>query len=152
MDDSVGPPRAADGELSGRFFIGDGAGNININPSLLNGDAQVKVAAAAGVSEAIGASGRTLSADGLRVTGATYGSMINSMISQWSANAKVVSEQATIATDFKEQLDSRYKNNTGVNMDEEIAMLQVLQRNYSAAARVMQTVNNMLDAIEGILR
>lgn len=142
----------ADGELSSRFFIGDGAGNININPSLLNGDAQVKVAAAAGVSEAIGASGRTLSADGLRVTGATYSSMVNSMISQWSANAKVVSEQATIATDFKEQLDSRYKNNTGVNMDEEIAMLQVLQRNYSAAARVMQTVNNMLDAIEGILR
>lgn len=142
----------AEGELPDRFFIGNGAGTFGINPALLSGQLQVKTSAAESVSTALSASGRSITADGLRATGLTYSSMISTMITQWSANSKVVGEQATIATDFKMQLDVRYKNNVGVNMDEEIAMLQVLQRNYSAAARVMQTVNNMLDAIEGILR
>lgn len=142
----------ADGELPNRFFIGTGAGNMELNPGLLSGELQIKTSAAAGVSEALGATGRSVMADGLRASGVSYSSMISTMITQWGTNSKVSSEQATIATDFKNQLDGRYKNNVGVNMDEEIAMLQVLQRNYSAAARVMQTVNNMLDAIEGIVR
>lgn len=141
-----------DGELPNRFFIGTGAGNIEINPGLLSGDYTVKASAAEGVAASMQAAGRTMNADGLRATGLSYSSMVSTVIAQWSSNQKVASEQATIATDFKAQLEGRYKNNTGVNMDEEIAMLQVLQRNYSAAARVMQTVNNMLDAIEGIVR
>ncbi|OYQ37394.1 flagellar hook-associated protein FlgK [Niveispirillum lacus] len=142
----------AEGELPNRFFIGTGAGNIELNPGLLSGDLVVKTSAAQGVSAAMEATGRSLNADGLRASGVSYASMVSTIIGQWSTNSKVASEQATIATDFKDELDTRYKNNVGVNMDEEIAMLQVLQRNYSAAARVMQTVNNMLDAIEGIVR
>ncbi|MFV3129442.1 flagellar hook-associated protein FlgK [Niveispirillum sp. KHB5.9] len=142
----------ADGELPNRFFIGTGAGTIELNPGLLSGDLTIKTSAAQGVTTAMEATGRSINADGLRASGVSYGSMVSTMIGQWSANSKVATEQATIATDFKNELDGRYKNNTGVNMDEEIAMLQVLQRNYSAAARVMQTVNNMLDAIEGIVR
>lgn len=142
----------AEGELPNRFFIGSGAGNIEINPGLLSGDVTVKTSAAAGVSAAMEATGRSINADGLRASGVSYSSMVSTIIGHWSTNSKVASEQATIATDFKDELDTRYKNNVGVNMDEEIAMLQVLQRNYSAAARVMQTVNNMLDAIEGIVR
>lgn len=142
----------ADGEQPNRFFIGTGAGNIELNPALLSGDATVKVSAAGGVAASFDATGRTLSADGLRASGLTYTSTVSSVIAQWSTNQKVASEQATIATDFKDQLSSRYSNNTGVNVDEEIALLQVLQRNYSAAARVLQTVNNFLDAIEGIVR
>ena len=147
-----GATPVAEGELPNRFFIGTGAGNIEINPGLLSGDLAVKTSAAAGVSAAMEATGRSINADGLRASGVSYSSMVSTIIGHWSTNSKVASEQATIATDFKDQLDTRYKNNVGVNMDEEIAMLQVLQRNYSAAARVMQTVNNMLDAIEGIVR
>lgn len=142
----------AEGELPNRFFIGTGAGNIELNPGLLSGDLEVKTSAAQGASAAMEATGRSLNADGLRASGVSYSSMVSTIIGHWSTNSKVASEQATIATDFKNELDTRYKNNVGVNMDEEIAMLQVLQRNYSAAARVMQTVNNMLDAIEGIVR
>jgi flagellar hook-associated protein 1 FlgK len=143
---------AGEGEQANRFFIGKGAGDIQLNPALLSGQTQIKQSAIAGVTQSLSASGRTMNADGLRITSVSYSSMVSTVIGSWSTNAKVTHEQATIATDFKSQLDSRYKNNTGVNMDEEIAMLQVLQRNYSAAARVMQTVNNMLDAIEGIIR
>jgi flagellar hook-associated protein 1 FlgK len=142
----------ADGELANRFFVGTSSGNIQINPGLLSGEKQIKQSAITNVTQSLSASGRTLTADGLRLTSVSYSSMVTTMIGTWSTNAKVTQEQSTIATDFKSQLDTRYKNNTGVNMDEEIAMLQVLQRNYSAAARVMQTVNNMLDAIEGIIR
>ncbi|MDG5497054.1 flagellar hook-associated protein FlgK [Niveispirillum sp. BGYR6] len=143
---------AGEGELDNRFFIGKGAGDIQLNPALLSGEKKIKQSAVTGVTQSLSASGRSLNADGLRITSVSYSSMVSTVIGSWSTNAKVTHEQATIATDFKSQLDSRYKNNTGVNMDEEIAMLQVLQRNYSAAARVMQTVNTMLDAIEGIVR
>ncbi|MQP67418.1 flagellar hook-associated protein FlgK [Niveispirillum sp. SYP-B3756] len=143
---------ALDHEQANRFFVGNGAGDIQLNPALLSGEKQIKQSAITGVTQSLSASGRSLNADGLRITSVSYSSMVSTVIGSWSTNAKVTHEQATIATDFKSQLDSRYKNNTGVNMDEEIAMLQVLQRNYSAAARVMQTVNNMLDAIEGIVR
>lgn len=141
-----------DGELANRFFVGTNSGNIAVNPALLSGELKVKNSAVAQVSLSLTATGRSVNADGLRLTGVSYNSMVTGMIGSWSANSKIAQEQATIATDFKSQLELRYRNSTGVNMDEEIAMLQVLQRNYSAAARVMQTVNNMLDAIEGIVR
>jgi flagellar hook-associated protein 1 len=140
------------GELPDRFFLGDGAGSIRVNDALLNGRVRIKESAIAAVATSLTVTGRSFSADGATARDVSYVGIVTTVITTFSANSKLAQEQSVIATDFKEQLETRYQNNTGVNMDEEIALLQVLQRNYSAAARVLQTVNNMLDAIEGIIR
>jgi flagellar hook-associated protein 1 FlgK len=49
-------------------------------------------------------------------------------------------------------LQQKYKNLTGVNIDDELAQLQVLQNNYAALANVMNTVTQMFDQLVNIGR
>ncbi|MFN4164871.1 MAG: flagellar hook-associated protein FlgK [Ferrovibrio sp.] len=49
-------------------------------------------------------------------------------------------------------LDQKLRNLTGVNIDDELAQLQVLQNNYAALANVMNTVTAMFDELVNIGR
>ncbi|MFC3674258.1 flagellar hook-associated protein FlgK [Ferrovibrio xuzhouensis] len=49
-------------------------------------------------------------------------------------------------------LDQKFKNLTGVNIDDELAQLQILQNNYAALANVMNTVTQMFDQLVNIGR
>jgi flagellar hook-associated protein 1 FlgK len=46
----------------------------------------------------------------------------------------------------------RYQSDTGVNLDEEIANLQVLQNAYAASARLLTVVQEMFDTLEQAVR
>lgn len=62
-----------------------------------------------------------------------------------------VRQQAATAADTKEALASRtaeaLSNETGVNVDAEMSMLLDLEHTYQASARIMTSVNQMLDAL-----
>jgi len=147
---SAGP--AKEGELERSFFTGTDRFSITINPAVIDGGLTLKSSAFAGVAAAMTAVGRNFLADGVTTTDVSYAGMAASVITHWTTNTKSVEDHAKVATDFKDQLTSRYHSQVGINLDEEIANLQVLQRNYTASARVMQVVNTMFDALEGIVR
>ncbi|HYC04906.1 MAG TPA: flagellar hook-associated protein FlgK [Azospirillaceae bacterium] len=139
------------GELRNSFFVGDGAKDITINPALLTGEVRLKQSAIAATAKSLIENGRTLAADGVVVTDVSYAGMVSNIMSSWTSGEADIKARAKAAGEFKDQMESRFHSAVGVNLDEEIADLQVLQRNYSATARVMQTVSAMFDALERIL-
>lgn len=136
-----------DGELESGLFTGTDTGSLAVNKSLLNGTKTLKQSAVNAMVSAMTATGRTLTADGLTLTNVSYGGMGDQVASNWSTVQSNVSTQATTTSSFMTSLQTRYASSTGVNMDEEVANLQVLQRNYSATARVISVIGQMFDAL-----
>jgi flagellar hook-associated protein 1 FlgK len=62
-----------------------------------------------------------------------------------------VRQQASTAADSKEALATRtaeaLSNQTGVNVDTEMSLMLDLEHTYQASARILNTVNQMLDAL-----
>lgn len=79
----------------------------------------------------------------------------NSSVTTYSANAigwfEGIRQQASAAADTKEALATRtaeaLSNETGVNIDTEMSLLLDLEHTYQASARILNTVNQMLDAL-----
>jgi flagellar hook-associated protein 1 FlgK len=78
-----------------------------------------------------------------------------SSVASYSANAigwfQGIRQQAAAASDSKEALATRtteaLSNETGVNVDTEMSLLLDLEHTYQASARILNTVNQMLDAL-----
>lgn len=78
-----------------------------------------------------------------------------SSVTSYSANAigwfEAVRQQASLAADSKEALAARtaeaLSNQTGVNVDTEMSLMLDLEHTYQASARILNTVNQMLDAL-----
>jgi len=83
------------------------------------------------------------------------GITVDSSIVSYSASAigwfEGVRQRASTAADNKEALAARtaeaLSNDTGVNVDNELALLLDLEHAYQASARVLNTVNQMLDSL-----
>ncbi|BCG93065.1 flagellar hook-associated protein FlgK [Mesorhizobium sp. 131-2-1] len=78
-----------------------------------------------------------------------------SSVADYAANAigwfEGVRQQASTTADAKEALATRtaeaLSNDTGVNVDQEMSLLLDLEHTYQASARMMKTVDDMLDAL-----
>jgi flagellar hook-associated protein 1 FlgK len=81
---------------------------------------------------------------------ATISGFADSMINHWGA----VAEEASAAKDTQDtmqaNIDARYKESSTVSIDQELARLIQLQSSYSANARVMQTVREMLQTLMNV--
>lgn len=83
------------------------------------------------------------------------GLAVNSGVADYAANAigwfEGVRQQASTNADTKEALATRtaeaLSNETGVNVDQEMSLLLDLEHTYQASARMMKTVDDMLDAL-----
>lgn len=81
-------------------------------------------------------------------------------VSAYSASAigwfEGVRKQASTAADAKEALSTRtaeaLSNNTGVNVDTELSLLLDLEHTYQASARILTSVNQMLDSLMEAVR
>ncbi|TIL66666.1 MAG: flagellar hook-associated protein FlgK, partial [Mesorhizobium sp.] len=78
-----------------------------------------------------------------------------SSVADYAANSigwfEGVRQQASTTADAKEALATRtaeaLSNDTGVNVDQEMSLLLDLEHTYQASARMMKTVDDMLDAL-----
>lgn len=76
-------------------------------------------------------------------------------VTAYSANSigwfQGVRQAASLAADTKEALAARtaeaLSNDTGVNVDTEMSLLLDLEHTYQASARILNTINQMLDAL-----
>jgi flagellar hook-associated protein 1 FlgK len=65
-----------------------------------------------------------------------------------AANAKVVSDSAELSGETLKMTGQRYLQDTGVNLDEELANLQILQNAYAASARLMTVIQTLFDTLQ----
>ncbi len=140
------------GELAGSFFTGSDQYTISINANLMNGSAVVKTASAQPVSTAINDNTRAITAAGVSTTSKSYFGFVSSIISAIGQASANISERATIATITAANYKERVGNTSGVNVDEELVRLTQLQNSYAASARVITTVKDMFDVLDGVLR
>ena len=125
----------ASGQVSGSapLTIGDGATALAI-AGMFN--STVSLAAAGGLA----ATTTSLS---------NYGANI---LSRNAVQAESVSREFTVTESFHEALKARAAGISGVNLDEELSNMVVLQNAFNASARVTSVVADMLDVLVNLIR
>jgi flagellar hook-associated protein 1 FlgK len=71
----------------------------------------------------------------------------NSLISKVGTEAREASQEYTTQTELMTELENMRQSVMGVNLDEEMANMVQFQQSYNAAARMISTMNDMLDTI-----
>jgi flagellar hook-associated protein 1 FlgK len=135
-------------ELAGSLFTGTNRYDIQMNSALLDGSLQLKRNAASDVVNALTSTDRNFAASGIALTSVSYSGMMTGVVGNAISGAKQVSDQAQFNTDALSMSTQRYQTDTGVNLDEEIANLQILQNAYAASARLLTVVNQMFDTLQ----
>jgi flagellar hook-associated protein 1 FlgK len=74
----------------------------------------------------------------------------------------VIANQSTVRATLSDQLDARsalnlqienrFSSDSGVNIDQELALMIQIQNSYAAAAKVLQSVQSMFDDLIGTVR
>ncbi len=135
-------------ELTQGFFTGTDRYSLKLNRELADGTQQLKKNAAPDVVTAINSSERSFIAIGLSLTSVSYKGLMSGFIGTASANAKVVTDNAELSADTLKMTEQRYLQDTGVNLDEELANLQTLQNAYAASARLMTVIQTLFDTLQ----
>ena len=133
------PTLLRDGGANGAAYVANTGGGASYADLLIAyGDRLDKPAAfdpAAGISANVGVTGYAASSIG------------------WFEGVR---QQASTAADAKEALANRtseaLSNATGVNVDTEMSLLLDLEHTYQASARILTSVNQMLDALMAAVR
>lgn len=144
----------APGELAAGLFVATGTPSVtlSVNPALLDGTARLKSAAIAPVVGQLTAAGRSLSAGGLTLAGRDYSGLANGITAALTSDAGNLSQRADLSAATRDEADRRLTAATGVDLDQELANLQLLQNAYSASARVITIVNQMFDQLFNVVR
>jgi flagellar hook-associated protein FlgK len=135
-------------ELSEGFFTNTDRYTFSVNSELQGGTQQLKKNSAAGVVAALNSNDRNFIAVGLSLTNVSYKGLMSGIIGVASTNAKIVSDNAKLSADTLKMTEQRYQQDTGVNLDEELANLQVLQNAYAASARLITVIQTLFDTLQ----
>jgi len=144
------------GELASDFFTipsfgttpnGD-AFDFQVNPALLNGTATVKQSAATPVVTQLLAATNSFSAGGVSVTNESYTGIASSLASNQTQRAQQAQANQQAATTTLSTTQTAYQNATGVNVNQQLSQLIVLQNTYGASAKVISVVQQLFTALE----
>ena len=130
-----------------------GAANIRVNPAI---ETNLKLIAASGEQVTSAAlAGNNISA--LKMTGlfesttiagiGSFDGFINSFVSTIAVEASMANNRADNQNSLVESIDQQRQSISGVSLDEETSNLIKFQHSYSAAARVITTIDEMLDIL-----
>jgi flagellar hook-associated protein 1 len=160
-----GTSGAAPGDAN-HFFAGvntatglDNASTITVNPSLaakpslLDGVANTpSPTIPAALSDALALSAPTFAAAGNFASAQTVSlaDYAGQILGQNATATAAASDNVTFQTGLQSQISTQAASVSGVNMDQELANLQVYQNAYSASARVITTVDAMYTALFAI--
>jgi flagellar hook-associated protein 1 FlgK len=144
------------GELAADFFTISNFGatpstdrfGFQVNPALLNGTATVKQAAASPVTQQLVATTNNLSAGGVSVTNSTYTGIAQAFASNQTQRAQQAQSSQQAAAAGLTATQVTYQNATGVNVNEELSRLIVLQNTFGASAKVISVVEQLFTALQ----
>lgn len=91
-------------------------------------------------------------AGGITDTSITFVEYATTILSTSSSDAAALDAQISYKTTLTDALNDKSESVKGVNLDEEMSNLIIYEQAYTAAARVMSVIQNMLDALENTIR
>ncbi len=145
------------GELPTSFFTlpspltaGTERFSLQVNANLLNGTNTLKESAATPLLNALTATNQTFSAGGLSLSNVSVSAVTDGIANNETARAQQAqSDQQTSATALA-TTQTTYANATGVNVDQQLAQLIVLQNSYGASAKVISVVDQLFTLLQGL--
>jgi flagellar hook-associated protein 1 FlgK len=143
------------GSTGAAFFTGSNAGDIRVNGGLLNDPSLVQASAdatAPGNNQVAVQIGKLSHKAHAALSGQTFGQNYGQIVAGLGQNLNVVndslSNQKIVETMIRRQRDSI----SGVSLDEEMTDLLRFQRAYQASAKLISTVDQMLEVVMSIKR
>jgi flagellar hook-associated protein 1 len=138
----------ANGDAGVAFFTGTGASDISVNTNIVGDTGLIAAASSSDSSENAAAIAElqdsTVSIDGQNTTFQEYYSSLVSKIGTEVSNTKSTSTtQSDLVTSYTQYRESA----SGVDSDEELANLTLYQNAYAAAAKVMSTLDEMMQTL-----
>ncbi len=107
---------------------------------------------ARGLVDALNADQDILARGGLSAKNTDLGSYAAEIIAITANNAQFAENRARTDIAINDAVNFRNDSVSSVNMDEELASLMALQQAYSVAARLITTVNEMLEELVDVMR
>ncbi len=81
----------------------------------------------------------------------SLGDPLAAINSQWAQKLSQWGQDKTLQSTLLKSVSDQYQSVAGVNLDEEAVQMQTYQRQYSAASKLMQTLNRMFDDLLGMM-
>ncbi len=138
---------AIDGTTGIDFFVGAGAGSIQVSKIILDDPSKIS----ASIDGSVGNNEVALAISSLRNELKISG-LYNSIVSDIGLRLKISSDNENLHRMILSQLESQRDAISGVSIDEEMLNMIKFQRMFEASAKVIQTVNEMLDAVLSMVR
>ena len=138
---------ALDGTTGIDFFGGTGAGSIQVNKIILDDPAKIS----ASINGDVGNNEVALAISSLRNETKILG-FYNSIVSDIGLRSRISSDNENLHRMILNQLESQRDAVSGVSIDEEMLNMIKFQKMFEASAKVIQTVNEMIDAVLSMVR
>lgn len=126
--------------------------NFRVNDTLVSNAETVKRLVATPVIEALTENTRSITGSGVTLENEDYTSLASSILVEVTRQGSIATRLSERATTLRDNLNLALRNEVGVNVDEELARLTVLQNSFAASARVLSTVDEMLQVLESIVQ
>ena len=149
------PGFALDGTTGRAFFLGSSAADIRVNQDLLDNPNSLQVSGSAiargdnRVAQALSQLGnRPIAALDGQTLGNAYNRIVGRLGEELSSVNQQLADQKVVADLLKGQRDSV----SGVSIDEEMADLTRFQRGYQASAKLINTIDELMDTTLSLKR
>ncbi len=123
---------------------------FRVNPDLLDSTSEIPQTNAESIASSFNATAN-YAASGLSTTSVTYAELGTAILSNFQQAANTISGQSDNAKSQQTYYKQTLTNETGVNMDTELANLVAYQNSYAATAHVITTVNQMMTTLMSLI-
>ncbi len=144
------------------FFHGNTAANISVDAAILSDPGRIATASANATTSAVAITDNStamsilaLRDQALNVDGGAPASLIEraaNLAGQFGLDIATATQESVFRESQATSLSIQRESVSGVNLDEELVNMMIFQRSYEASAKVIQTANQMLATLMGILR
>jgi flagellar hook-associated protein 1 FlgK len=146
---------ALDGSTGRAFFLGSSAADIRVNQALLDNPSSLQVSGSATargdnrVAKALSQLGNQPIA---ALDGQTLGNAYNRIVGRLGEDLSSVNQQLADQKVVAELLKGQRDSVSGVSIDEEMSDLTRFQRGYQASAKLINTIDEMMDTTLSLKR
>ncbi|MCX6871383.1 MAG: flagellar hook-associated protein FlgK [Verrucomicrobia bacterium] len=146
---------ALDGTTGRAFFLGSSAADIRVNQDLLDNPNSLQVSGSA-IARGDNRVAQALSQLGNRpiaaLDGQTFGNAYNRIVGRLGEDLSSVNQQLADQKVIAELLKGQRDSVSGVSIDEEMTDLTRFQRGYQASAKLINTINELMDTTLSLKR
>ena len=144
------------------FFSGSGAADITVDAAILSDAGRIATATADATTSAVAINDNSLALSifalrdqALNVDGGTPASLTEratNLAGSFGMDIAAATRDSIFRESEATTLSLQRDSVSGVNLDEEMINMMTFQRSYEAAAKVIQTANQMLTSLMGLIR